>query len=421
MKQFVLKSLVFLAVLGASQARAAVWQDVNTWSPEWEQKFADWVKNDFNEDIFTTGKYQGISTDCAKAVYLSRVIFSAENQLPFVIKDGTGGSGMITNRMSRFDSVSDPLTRLRSFMNYVKELVDTKTLPNDSFPVQITRQYVHAGAIWSRPRITKSNIFKAIFGGTVKEDPGHAVVVKDVTDTGAIYTIGSTVPEAVRKLTTTSSLVFMPVQTTTGLRNWMEPDYYGKPVESLPGYSLEQFTMGVPQNNNYNYDHATTQSGGARNVNDWSKQVQERLALRAEDKNESFTRQSQDLCTLVHARVDEIQKSEVVRQGLNGACMNYDQYDAYSTPSRDKRILENIKQMASGTGGFTFTSTQGLKKLKSYVDQCPAIEIAPGRTITLYDYSLSVLSGKVSSDPNDSFEARWGMGEKTDKSCTKYE
>ena len=396
-------------LLGASFSQAAVWQETQNWTPDWELKYSDWVKYSFNEDIFISGTYKGIPTDCADAVYLGRLIFSYENKLPFIIKDSTGGGGYITNQMSRFDGTRDSFQRLRNFMAYVGQVTSTKTLPNDTYPITINRIYLRPGTVWSRPRITKDNIWRRIVGANVKEDPGHAEVVKDVSETGVITLIGSTVPKDIRKLNTTSSLVFMPEETSTGFRDWKQPAYYGVPDTSLPGYSLEQFK------------EIGKGGGGGRSLKDWTAEVQARLALKPESREENITRQVANLCNLVHARVDIIQKSELYRQKIGGRCMNADEYDSYSTPSRDKRIKTTIKQIFDATDVGGIKSSTKVKRLKPVLDTCPNIEIVPGTQISLYDFSLAVMKKDISSNPNDSFAARWGMESAGSNNCPKYE
>lgn len=405
-----LLSILLLAVF-TSTAKASVWADTNSWSQQWEDQYSEWIKTSFNEDIFTSGKYKNISTDCADAVYTARAIFAFENQLPFVILDPTGGDSKISNRMSRFDGEGSSMSRFRAFINYINEMTDTKSLPRDTYPVAISREYLRAGAVWSRVRITKNNIFSMIFGGRAKEDPGHAEIVKDVTETGAIELIGSTVPGEVRKLITTSSLVFMPEETTTGFRKWMEPDWYGSAQKDLPGYSLEQFKLGTTQNNNYNNGDfpGNQQQSSARTLSEWQKQIQEKLQLRAENKDEALYRYGSNLCNLIQARVDTILKSEKTRKSLGGQCMNAEDYDSYSTPSRDKRINTTIGDMVSLGGGFGFTVRGRIDKVAKYMDKCPSIQIGGGKSLSLFEIAKAYANDRVSSNPNDSFEARWGM------------
>lgn len=425
MKRITMKSLTVLAVLGGLQTtQASVWKEQNQWDSNWEEKYSYWIQTSFNEDFFTAGKYKGIPTDCADAVYAARAVFAFENKLPFVIQDPTGGSSKISNNMSRFDGTKDEVSRFKLFVNYISDLVSTKSLPNDSYPVAINRENVRSGTIWSRPRITKSNIFSRIFGGTVKEDPGHAEIVKNVNETGAIYLIGSTVPQDVRKLITTSSLVFMPVETSTGLRNWMQPNFYSQKNDNLPGFSMEQFsTVGTQQNNN---SYSGGEGGGynnnssTRNLSTWSSDVQARLALRAENRDEAIQRQAANVCTLATARIELVRKADRFRAGLGGQCMNAENYDSYSTPSRDKRIAETLDSMATASGVFGFSLAQKVGKLTNFLNACPELEISEGKKISLADFSMGILSGSVSSNPNDSLENRWGIGTENKSTCPTY-
>jgi len=396
-------------LLGVSLSQAAVWQETQAWTPEFEQRFSAWVQNEFNEDIFTAGNYKGISTDCADAAYFARLIFAYENKLPFVINDFTGGSGRISNQMSRFDGTGDSLQRVRKFMNYVGDVTSTKSLPNDTYPVAINRTNVRGGTVWSRPRITKDNIWRRVIGAGVKEDPGHAEVVKEVSETGVVHLIGSTVPKEVRKLNPTSSLVFMPIENTTGFRNWKQPAYFNQQASSLPGFSLEQF------------NEIGRGGVGRRNLNNWNAEVKSLLALREESLEENVSRQVTNVCNLVNTRVAIVLKSEARRVALNGQCMNADDYDAYSTPSRDKRIKLTLKQIIDTAGGGGLTAAQKAKALKPAMDACPDIEIAPGQKISLYEFSMGILKKDISSNPNDSFAARWGLEPASNNSCPKYE
>ncbi len=409
-------SLIVLFIsISVSTSWSSVWTEKEAWTPEWEDKFSSWVNNEFNDDIFISGKYKGIPTDCADAVYFSRLIFANENQLPFVIKDPTGGSSNITNKMSRFDSTKDPHQRLRQFMLFIANVTGTRSLANDSYPVKINRNNVRPGTIWSRPRIKRENVLNMIFGGDVKEDPGHAEVVKDVNEAGAIELLGSTVPIAIRKLQTTSYLVFLPIETTTGFRRWYLPEEYKKKTADLPNFSLEQFKMGVSTSTH----SKNIGNNQLRNLERWSTQVQNRLKLKNESKEEALQRAIKDLCTLANSRVDIVRKGEAIRRNLKNSCMNANSYENYSTPSRDKRIMITLERAVKIDGGFGFTLNQQMNKLEPLLKTCE-IEIQTGRKIALWNFLKAIANDNVSSNPNDSFDARWGLAEPEDKDCPEY-
>lgn len=392
--------LIFSMTLAlAFSARAAVWQDEHEWNADWEQRYSQWVHSSFNEEVFVSGRYKGIETDCSDAVYAARVIFAYENKLPFVIRDSTGGGNRVSNKMSRFDGVSDPLQRARRFIAYVGDVTSTKTMASDTYPIAINRRNVKAGTVWSRPSRRENNIIRRIVRGN-SGDPGHAETVKTVSETGVLTLIGSTVPKAVRQLHTTSSMVFMPVGTETGLRNWMQPDYYNRSRSELPGYSMEQF-------------NSLGSDGGSRSLRRWNNDVQRRLALREETHAEAIQRQVDDVCGLVNDRVSLIAESEKRRQQLGSSCMDREDYDSYSTPSRDKRIKETLDQLEQTVG------VSNVAGLQPYLGSCPAIRIAPGKSLSLYDFCINLEAGRVSSNPNHDFDARWGLG-KDFKMCRKY-
>jgi len=395
----ILSFILIVSLWAGAEAKAAVWRNEHEWSADWEKKYSEWIRTSFNEDIFVTGPYSGLRTDCSDAVYMARAIFAYENKLPFVIRDSTGGSNRLSNSMSRFDSTSDSHKRARKFIAYVGEVTSTKTMPQDTYPVAINRRNVRSGTVWSRPSRRENNIIRRIIRGN-SEDPGHAETVKKVAETGVLTLIGSTVPKEVRKLHTTSSMVFMPEGTATGLRNWMQPDYYQRSKADLPGYSLEQFnTIG--------------NDGGGRSLQRWNKEVQRRLALREETREESIQRQADDLCGLVNDRVAIIKESEAHRRALGGACMDRDDYDSYSTPSRDKRIKETLEQLMHAAG------VEDISGIERPLRRCADIQITSGKAISLYEFSSRLLAKRVSSNPNHNFDARWGLG-RSIKLCRKY-
>lgn len=420
MKLMIPSVLALLVTLFQGKAQAAVWVENNRWDARWEEQFSNWVRTSFTEDIFTNGRYKGISTDCADAVYLSRAIFAFENKLPFIILDPTGGATKISNRMSRFDGQGSDASRFRSFANYLSDLVSTGTLSRDTYPVAIKREFVRPGTVWSRPRIRQENIFSMIFGGRVKEDPGHAEVVVDVTETGAIQLMGSTVPRAVRKLISTSSMVFMPVEKTTGLRYWILPENYGRPVTENPGFSLEQFQIGEKTVNTHGDGGQQTQG---RTIGEWQNAVQSKLQLRPENRDEALYRAGANLCSLVSARVDSVAKGVARKKALGGACMDAADYDAYSTPSRDKRILSTIEGMVSLGGGFGFTTAGRIDRVAKYMEKCPAIQVTANKSLSLFQIAKAYADGKISSNPNDKLELRWGLAgseQKNSQGCKEY-
>lgn len=401
--------IIFTALLvGALNVKAAIWQDTNTWDQGWEDKYSQFVENEFNEDFFIKGRLGDFPTDCADAVYLSRYVFAYENKLPFVIKNPSG-KGLISNRSTQFDSITDEAKRVRKFAFWLTEEVSTQSLPNDTYPAKIGRDYIRAGAVWARPRIRTETIVSRVFGGRVREESGHAEIVKRVTETGAVQLIGSTVPQEVRKLISTSSLVFMPELDSTGLRIWKQPHHYGMKSDDLPGFSREQYEMGKKDNSN------------KRKLDRWLDEVQDRLALRAETREEALQRSGDNICNLFHARNEAVISGDNYRKKVQ-RCMDKDEFDSYSTPSRDKRIATSLKEMIM-TNGDRMMTKGNANKLSKYFNSCPQAAISTDRKITLNQFLQEVAQDNISSNPNDNLSARWGLdGADKNRSCpTKFD
>ena len=145
-----LRSLLLLAALLLSPlAEAAVWPTQNSWDQEWESKYARWVRTNWKVDIFTNREspYYGVVPDCADTVYSMRAVFSFENNLPFAVVDPSTMRSVITNEMKRFDNLPAGSRRLVAYLNWIRDVVSTASLQNDTFPTAINRAAVRSGGL----------------------------------------------------------------------------------------------------------------------------------------------------------------------------------------------------------------------------------------------------------------------------------
>ena len=133
----------------STPAQAAVWKTQNQWSPEWERKYREWVKQEWDEKYFTRKDtpFEGLKLDCADTVYSMRIIYSYWNKLPFAMVDPTGGKKLITNEMSRFDTIEDEGRRARAFLSYIYGVASTQSLPADTYPAAINLDSVNSGSL----------------------------------------------------------------------------------------------------------------------------------------------------------------------------------------------------------------------------------------------------------------------------------
>lgn len=378
MKQIVLLSSVLTLVVTA--ARASVWDAQNKWSPQYESAFATWVKTTFNQNIFLTGPYGNLPTDCADAGYGARLIFAYENKLPFVIKDSTGGEALITNEMQRFDQIQDSHQRFLKFAHYIFAITGTYTMPFDTYPMEINREWLKPGAInllYIPPSSIPSNL------------SSHVEVVKDILDTGVVTFISSTVPQAVRKLKVTTGFNMSPSNTMSGLRNWKSPENYQMRQENIPGYSAEQFSFG------------------------WSfgESVTDRLKFRTETPNEKRQRIANNFCAQITERVEVVTESEKKRAYLDRRerrCFNKAEYEDYSTPSRDKKLKLTVESLVRVTKPEGEITESDILAESSFLNKCGMLDYAPGKKMTATEAARRAYLGMLSSDPNQLIAARWG-------------
>lgn len=348
-----------------------VWKATNQWNSSYEKQYSHWISHSYNDNFYIKGKYKGIPTDCADAAYIARIIFSYENKLPFVMKDHTDARGrLITNKKTRW-AAKPPMKRLISFVKWVGgNIASSVSITNDTYPVKINRTNVTPGSVYSMRWITRS-------GSPI----GHVLTIKNILRTGRVRLLGSTTPRKVRRLLETYSFPVTPTSKRNGIRKWKQPKHYnGSPMK---GRSYEQFTSSF------------------LGEMDWESAVKKRLQKSYETREESMAYAVKGLCNRVHARIQIVKDADNLRKRMN-RCMNAQQYDDYSTPSRDGKILEAYNSVRS-----LIIESQG-GNLEQALHYCPDINYRDGKRISLSYFIQLLINGKISSDPNVPLAVRWG-------------
>lgn len=447
MKLSAFLSKILFMVSVAISAQSAVWVDTNKWDESWEDRYSEWVKTQVTRDMFTNinSPYYGIETDCADFVYFTRAIFAKDNSLPFIVNTRWGGesSERISNRTTQFDRVANNVSvvkvrndqgvvrdvqlprtldngKMRAFLDRIGHRVGTVTLPVDTYPVKIDKQNLRAGVVFLRQGYNRMSTWEAIrtfLTGTPPNPngpPGHVLLVHDVRRSGAIEFIQSTLPKKVRELSLIYEIELLPTNAKVGFRRFVQPQQVGMAFNSnLPGYSLEQFTeLGreVYQNQRCNeepYLHecqpGNEPKSDRRNITVFRKEVMGRLASQAESSEEQQERLVKTICGAIHQRADVILTAEPYRVRLGGRCMDAGNYDNYSTPSRDEQIRQFIKQIS-----FFSSNTRRL------LNECGSVKIDyTGRMVPISELVSNF--GRVSSNPNEDINVRWGLAQATNR------
>jgi hypothetical protein len=422
---YIVSALIWFSGL----AQAQVWKDENTWSPEWERSFQDWVQTSWRTDFFSrrvlpTGEanpFFGLRTDCADTVYSMRIVFAYNNKLPFVAIDPTGGGNLISNRMTRWNSISSETRRIREFLLFAYDTFSTKSLPYDTYPVAISRETVLSGALmmttarnhhsWTVQNILSIGVPHLIFNSTIGAGSGSGLQERTSWPN----------PEWVFQGNFTAA-------GHAGFRYWRQPQYLRTPVWQVPGYSEEQYQ--IPLRN-------------------WTDVVQKKLAVSHETEPQKIQRLMETACAGAQGRVAVVKEGLDFRASSGGRCMNYAEYDTYSSPNRDRRVFDDLialrrafRSLVEG-GTVSALSEQTQRQLmKIYPAVSASVDseqrqmvsrpidsdsacvffYGNGQQMDLAEYRFRAFAGLLSNNPHDGFEQRWGESPSHDSQrCTSWD
>lgn len=394
--------LLVATVLSPSMAFAAVWQNENEWNDMWEERYRQWVKTEWKDDIFMDpGKpiYYKFENDCADATYAMRLIFAFENRLPFVVGNRDKAGKLISNSMSTWDNLP-PDRRVRAFMDYVADMTSTQTLRNDTYPIALDD--IKPGDIYVAPGV-------------------HSYQIVDVTDAGIAEVMASTTPKQARYLLRTPSFPFYVPEDPKmgdGYRRFKQPQSIGSPASAQPGYSEEQYRLAAEME----YDYVV-----------FTDYISHKLAKRPERPDEKTQRLLLALCMYANDRAVYVYDALWYLQKIRGEgrrCMNAKEYDDHSTPGRDKRLkmfFDSIRRHLDRVGRFDPRSMparwakavfafdepppQELRNLNNFCEVQMTLtgEGEPEYKMSLRELRQNVDAGALVSDPHAPLPYRWGV------------
>lgn len=396
-----------------TKALASVWPNENRWSVGREQEFQDWVLNRWHKNFFaekfdkdgSPNLYYGILNDCADTVYTMRLIFAYENRLPFEINDPTGGRLHISNSMSRWDDIGNDVKRLRKFIDYIHDVVSTLSLPNDTFPVAISKDGIVPGSL--------------LMTGKANH---HSWTVKQMLSIGVPHLIFNSVVRSKsspvlqeRKTWPNPYWVFEGMgsdMSRAGFRYWKPIEYLNVPGVQVPMASLEQYKIPLKS---------------------WVTTIQKKLATEGESAEGGLGRVLEALCDGLTKRVSDVSEAVVYKKSMGIVCMGAEDFDNYSTPSRDHRIFDDFMTLrdlyiTATKNGENLSESMKRKMDKIFpditlhpkteaqralpqpvdADSVCSITYAIGKTIDLAEVKRRMFIGKLSSNPNHSAGRRWG-------------
>lgn len=468
MKKFLLREkcvvlgFAISAVLAfSSLASAQVWTEENQWSEAWEQNYQQWLKVNAQKNMFlketnadgTLNPYYGIRVDCADLVYALRIIFSFENKLPFAIKNPVVANGpAATNTTERFNKTAAGISRLKRFLNWTFDMASSATIHRDTYPVAF--KDVSAGTIivtskqnhhsWTVAEIYKTGNPRLIFNSTVGRESGFEIQQRKSWPNPA-WVYQDVVSESDPTKITSAYVPGSP----TGLRNWIPVEHILKktPTLAVPGYNEEQFLVGIEK---------------------WKSALIKSLQKIPETMDQTIMRLLSDACSDLDQRVTAVNEAEVYKTKLamavagTGAeadkgylyeveqdkskpsdlrCMIYKSFDQFSTPSRDRRLLDALVQarvyykhalQKYGEQSFSAKNLAIYQTIFPYISKSAAeeaqLDVTPKSAknfcaielnkrlgpISLAEVKRRLFVGKISPNPNDSVTGRFGFAKTQD-------
>ena len=442
---------ITLFTLFANFVQAAVWVDENQWNADWEQKYSDWVRSNAGSKMFAQERlangepnpYYGIRVDCADLVYSLRILFSYENKLPFAMTNPVApNSALITNQIKRYDRAAEGIPRLKAFLFWIYDLVSTHGLPRDTYSIAFKQ--VRPGAIiltsrknhhsWTIKNISRTGNPTLIFNSTVGREGGFEVQERQSWP-NPFWVFEPEVDENDE----TKSIPVYVAGSYAGFRYWRPLEFLKKPERDVVGFDDEQHLVGIGR---------------------WKTLAQTSLAQVKETIDQVVIRLLKDACSDFRQRVDAVKEAEVYKANLaadfaagktsedssyikeymsdtqkpsDKRCMTYKAFDQFSTPSRDKRLIDAIV-LARAYYGYGLNkygaNAFSASNLSIYRAMFPLIQMSAGEEakkdqgeirsnfctlnipevgfLALAHYKRRIFSGKFSSNPNESYTGRFG-------------
>ena len=421
-------SLVFYFVLG--NLHATVWDSLNTWDDSYELKYQEWVRSEeVNPKLFISKKspYYGLSLDCADLAYILRAIFSYENSLPYQVKNPVATKlskrQYFTNDMERWDSLL-PEVRVLKFLHFLSASLGSDTLSfYDTYPIKLEK-------------ISSGDIFLFKIEKQDNTAVRHTYIIKNINERGLFDLIYSTqaVKEEKKAFYLRKNKQISPLYFPTagrGFKRMKWPIFYGKPVDEL-GKPL------VPQDESDEQYSLAKKLGGDK----FFKYLQKLLQIRPETLLEEFAREIQDLCITLDERKNVVLEAQNYLVKINNRCMEYQEFDSFSTPNLDKTIAKTFLDLKSRYTNLTESQLielsqtktgQRLKAIMSPVEDTTEVNnedewcaikfkfLEQDYYIKLKDFfnNLVVLKN-ISFHPNDTINRRWGLDTSENTACQTW-
>lgn len=402
MKYFLTLSLILFFALTSFDVRAEVWTSVQSWNEEMEDKYSEWIKSTFNDDIFSnpSSAYYGIKTDCADALLVARLIFSYEQKLPFSFKNVDGK--IVTEKTKDFDNASTD-KRLVMFANSLADQVSVQNLASEnSF-------YIHPS------EIRAGDFYLVRWVNAEGKTNHHAYLIKSILPTGDLELLSSTTPKAVRTLATRLG---MPVQ------------FFAEFPYGFKRFKERQSIVA-------SLDDKTQLQWQKLGENEFFGRIKELLRTEEDNYQKNFDRRFLNLCRALLLRYEVVLAASKRIAERNGRCLSSSEYDEFSTPSRDHNIMREFERLINGWKTLFYkkishnlsseevlgldyligkdNSEEGKYSLDKRCRVSFVSESGEAYSMGLRSFYQRLKAGLISSDPNQPIKVRYGLSKEMNR------
>jgi hypothetical protein len=359
-----------------NESSGQIWKvSLKRWTVEEEYRFGKWVDENITEDFFIRYK---IPTDCADVLYAIRWIYARIAHLPAAAttKDGKliGHWSMDWKHLPTHPEWHQD-QRFRAALLHLLSETSTRTLPLDTYPIQISPDSVTPGT----PLLMTTSHCGII---------GH--VSLDGSQDHPLQTWESMLPVKVRKLVLRNFFSVRPeAKIHTGLVKfrWPIPENGGwkyLPIKEHPFYSEEQYMPGLFKG------HADFVEAVAKRIDPSDYEPMKKIV----NLMGTITHFLKERVPIVLAGYEKCSR---------GGCSEATElWEIHNTLGRDEMIISLMDHLSQLIELNHLDNELMERRMKAI-----SIDISKNRSITFYD--LYQNCHWLSPHPNDSIEARWGL------------
>lgn len=344
------------------------------WTLQEEYKYSQWVEANITEDFFIR---HNIRVDCADVPYASRWIYARINHLPAAVRTVNNRLiGHWSKDWSRFPTSTtwENDRRFRAALMAMLSSTSTRTLPFDTYPIQIAADSVTAG----------TTILLTGHAGMVSR------VVMDGSTAHPVQTVEANMPTRIQRLQLRNFAFPDPCgDRVSGFLRFRWPVKTGNqwhylPLKEYPFYSMEQYSSA------FNKGYA-----------DYFEAIAKRIDPKVHDPGEK----TEKIINTITCRLNE--RISVVLEGnkkcQESQCAEGSNFrEVYCTLCRDEFIgvmFNHLEEIVRKNHLESDAVHAKMAKIR--------LQISPDRFVTL----LHVFQNFkwLSSDPEATIEARWGL------------